>query len=55
MSEEIDLVASAGPLDNVAAALREFIHRSGALRVVAVTADSMVVMPMLLLQKSPAT
>ena len=47
MSEEIDLVASAGPLDNVAAALREFIHRSGALRVVAVTADSMVDCPRL--------
>lgn len=47
MSEEIDLVASAGPLDNIAAALREFIHRSGALRVVAVTADSMVDCPRL--------
>ena len=45
--EEIDLVASAGPLDNVVVALREFIHRSGALRVVAVTADSMVDCPRL--------
>src|SRR5438552_215294 len=44
---EIDLVASAGPLDNVVAALREFIHRSGALRVVAVTPDSMVDCPRL--------
>ena len=47
MSDEIDLVASAGALDNVAAALREFIHRSGALRVVAVTPDSMVDCPRL--------
>jgi hypothetical protein len=39
---EIDLVASAGGLDPVVAALREFIHRSGALRAVAVTPDSMV-------------
>jgi hypothetical protein len=45
--DEIDLVASAGPLDNVVAALREFIHRSGALRVVAVTPDSMVDCPRL--------
>ncbi|HET8536352.1 MAG TPA: hypothetical protein VFL73_04145 [Solirubrobacteraceae bacterium] len=45
--EEIDLVASAGPLDNVVIALREFIHRSGALRVVAVTPDSMVDCPRL--------
>lgn len=44
---EIDLVASAGALDNVVAALREFIHRSGALRVVAVTPDSMVDCPRL--------
>jgi hypothetical protein len=44
---EIDLVATAGPLDNVVAALREFIHRSGALRVVAVTPDSMVDCPRL--------
>lgn len=44
---EIDLVASAGPLDNVVDALREFIHRSGALRVVAVTPDSMVDCPRL--------
>jgi len=47
VSEEIDLVASAGELDNVVAALREFIHRSGALRVVAVTPDSMVDCPRL--------
>ena len=45
--EEIDLVASAGPLDVVVVALREFIHRSGALRVVAVTRDSMVDCPRL--------
>jgi hypothetical protein len=45
--DEIDLVASAGALDNVVAALREFIHRSGALRVVAVTPDSMVDCPRL--------
>jgi len=45
--EEIDLVASAGALDNVVIALREFIHRSGALRVVAVTPDSMVDCPRL--------
>jgi hypothetical protein len=45
--EEIDLVADAGPLNNVVAALREFIHRSGALRVVAVTPDSMVDCPRL--------
>jgi hypothetical protein len=42
VNDEIDLVASAGPLDTVVEALREFIHRSGALRVVAVTPDSMV-------------
>jgi hypothetical protein len=45
--EEIDLVASAGDLDPVVAALREFIHRSGALRAVAVTPDSMVDCPRL--------
>jgi hypothetical protein len=45
--DEIDLVASVGPLDNVVVALREFIHRSGALRVVAVTPDSMVDCPRL--------
>jgi hypothetical protein len=45
--EEIDLVASVGPLDNVVVALRDFIHRSGALRVVAVTPDSMVDCPRL--------
>jgi hypothetical protein len=45
--DEIDLVASAGPLDNVVAALREFIHRSGALRVVAVLPDAMVDCPRL--------
>jgi hypothetical protein len=39
---EIDLVASAGGLDPVVAALREFIHRCGALRAVAVTPDPMV-------------
>jgi hypothetical protein len=44
---EIDLVASVGALDNVVAALREFIHRSGALRVAAVTPDSMVDCPRL--------
>ena len=45
--EEIDLVASVGALDSVVVALREFIHRSGALRVVAVTPDSMVDCPRL--------
>jgi len=44
---EIDLVATAGSLNNVVDALREFIHRSGALRVVAVTPDSMVDCPRL--------
>jgi hypothetical protein len=44
---EIDLVATAGALNNVVDALREFIHRSGALRVVAVTPDSMVDCPRL--------
>jgi hypothetical protein len=44
---EIDLVATAGPLNSVVDALREFIHRSGALRVVAVTPDSMVDCPRL--------
>jgi hypothetical protein len=44
---EIDLVASAGALDNVVAALREVIHRSGALRVVAVTPDSLIECPRL--------
>jgi len=44
---EIDLVATAGPMNNVVDALREFIHRSGALRVVAVTPDSMVDCPRL--------
>ena len=44
---EIDLVATAGPLNNVVDALREFIHRSGALRVVAVTPDSLVDCPRL--------
>jgi hypothetical protein len=47
VSEEIDLVASAGALDGVVAALREFIHRSGALRVVAVMPDAMVDCPRL--------
>ena len=32
----IDLVASAGPLDPVIATLRDFLHRSGAVRAVAV-------------------
>jgi hypothetical protein len=45
--DEIDLVASAGALDNVVVALREFIHRSGALRVVAVLPDAMVDCPRL--------
>lgn len=45
--DEIDLVASAGALDNVVVALREFIHRSGALRAVAVLPDSMVDCPRL--------
>jgi hypothetical protein len=44
---EIDLVASVGDLDRVVAALRDFIHRSGALRAVAVTADALVDCPRL--------
>lgn len=37
MSDEpIDVVATVGPLDVTVATLREFIHRSGALRVVAI-------------------
>jgi hypothetical protein len=37
MTEEpIDLVASVGPLDAVVVALREFLHRSGAVRALAV-------------------
>jgi hypothetical protein len=34
--DAIDLVASVGPLDSVVVALREFLHRSGAVRAVAV-------------------
>jgi hypothetical protein len=34
--DAIDLVASVGPLDVVVVALREFLHRSGAVRAVAV-------------------
>ena len=34
--EGIELVASVGPLDAVVVALREFLHRSGAVRAVAV-------------------
>jgi hypothetical protein len=33
--EAVEIVASVGPLDGVAATLREFVHRSGALRAVA--------------------
>jgi hypothetical protein len=37
MSEEpIDLVGSVGALDEVVVTLREFLHRSGAVRAVAV-------------------
>ena len=32
--DAIEIVASVGPLDGAAAALREFVHRSGALRAV---------------------
>jgi len=32
--DAVEIVASVGPLDGAAAALREFVHRSGALRVV---------------------
>jgi len=32
----VDLVASVGPLDGIVVALREFLHRSGAVRAVAV-------------------
>jgi hypothetical protein len=34
--DAIDLVGSVGPLDRVVVALREFLHRSGAVRAVAV-------------------
>src|SRR3954470_10163768 len=34
--EDIELVATVGPLDPVVATLRDVLHRSGALRVVAV-------------------
>jgi hypothetical protein len=34
--DAIELVASVGPLDTVVVALREFLHRSGAVRAVAV-------------------
>ena len=34
--DAIDLVGSVGPLDPVVVALREFLHRSGAVRAVAV-------------------
>ena len=34
--DAIDLVGSVGPLDGVVVALREFLHRSGAVRAVAV-------------------
>lgn len=34
--EEIDLVASVGPLDAVVETLRDVLHRSGALRVAVV-------------------
>ncbi len=34
--DAIELVGSVGPLDTVVVALREFLHRSGAVRVVAV-------------------
>jgi hypothetical protein len=36
--DPIDLVGSVGPLDPVVVALREFLHRSGAVRAVAVVA-----------------
>lgn len=39
MSDGIDLIASAGDLDPVVVTMREFIHRSGAARVVAVVDD----------------
>jgi len=35
IDEEVELVASVGPLDPVVALLREFLHRSGAVRAVA--------------------
>ena len=34
--DAIELVGSVGPLDAVVVALREFLHRSGAVRAVAV-------------------
>jgi hypothetical protein len=36
VDDAIDLVGSVGPLDPVVVALREFLHRSGAVRAVAV-------------------
>ena len=33
--DAIELVGSVGPLDTVVVALREFLHRSGAVRAVA--------------------
>lgn len=36
MDEPIELVASVGPLDEAAALVREFLHRSGAVRAVGV-------------------
>src|SRR5882762_6320657 len=39
VSEPIDVVASAGDLDPVVVLLREFLHRSGALRAVALLPD----------------
>jgi hypothetical protein len=38
--EPLDVVASVGPLDPAVSLLREFLHRSGALRAVAVIAGA---------------
>lgn len=37
--EAVEIVASVGPLDGTAATLREFVHRSGALRAVALVGN----------------
>jgi hypothetical protein len=43
--DPIDLVQSVGELDSVVVALRDFLHRSGALRAVAAVGDAVVDCP----------
>jgi hypothetical protein len=45
--EVLEVVASVGPLDATVVALREFLHRSGAIRAVAVLDGAMVDCPRL--------